>query len=169
PSGHMRFPGTITVAPETFRATIKSAARSFALHGFRHVVLLGDHGGYQGDLALAADDLNRAWTASGSPARAHYIGAYYGATQTEFVRALHARGYSDAEIGRHAGLADASLTLAIAPDMVRAPRLRGDVKPGPSEGVYGDPRRASAALGQLGADTIVQQSIEAIRTAERGR
>ena len=44
PTGHMRFPGTITVREETFRQTLDSAARSFRLHGFRDIVFLGDHG-----------------------------------------------------------------------------------------------------------------------------
>src|SRR5258708_35697209 len=44
PSGHLRFPGTITVPEDTFEKTIESAARSLQLHGFRDIVFLGDHG-----------------------------------------------------------------------------------------------------------------------------
>src|SRR5262245_32944422 len=43
-TGHMRFPGTITVPEDVFRRVLESAARSFQLHGFRHIVFLGDHG-----------------------------------------------------------------------------------------------------------------------------
>ena len=46
----MRFPGTITVPEAAFEQVIESAARSFRLHGFRDIVLLGDHGGYQKSL-----------------------------------------------------------------------------------------------------------------------
>ncbi len=49
PTAHMRFPGTITVPPDVFRKTIESAAASFrAARLPGTVVLLGEHGGYQG-------------------------------------------------------------------------------------------------------------------------
>src|SRR6478752_5276252 len=47
PTGHMRFPGTITVPEAAFEKVLESAARSFKAHGFRHIVLLGDHGSTQ--------------------------------------------------------------------------------------------------------------------------
>src|ERR1700746_2201469 len=54
PTAHMRFPGTITVPEEAFQKTLEYAARSFKLAGFRDIVLLGDHGGYQkGEKAVA--------------------------------------------------------------------------------------------------------------------
>src|SRR6516225_5332394 len=49
PTSHMRFPGTITVPEEAFDKTLEYAARSFKLAGFRDIVFLGDHGGYQKD------------------------------------------------------------------------------------------------------------------------
>src|SRR5262249_34203842 len=49
PSGHMRFPGTITVPDETFRQVLEYAARSFKLHGVKDIVFLGDHGSTQAD------------------------------------------------------------------------------------------------------------------------
>ena len=60
-----------------------------------------------------------------------------------------------AEIGTHAGLADTSLALAIDPQLVRADELASGEALDAAHGVYGDPRRASAALGQLGVDAIV--------------
>ena len=44
PTGHMRFPGTITTPEDAFEKVLESAARSFKAHGFRAIVLLGDHG-----------------------------------------------------------------------------------------------------------------------------
>jgi creatinine amidohydrolase len=161
PTEHMRFPGTISVPAAAFREVLKSAAQSFQVHGFKDVVLIGDHGGYQADLKQVADDLNRAWAKT--PARAHYIAAYYGATQVAYVAALRARGYATAEIGSHAGLADTSLSLAVDPRLVRSDRLRGAAQPGPAQGVYGDPRRSTAALGQLGVSEIVRETMLAIQ------
>jgi creatinine amidohydrolase/Fe(II)-dependent formamide hydrolase-like protein len=167
PTEHMRFPGTITVPPEVFRQTLEWAGMSFKLHGFTDIVFLGDHGGYQDDLKAVADDLNQRW--AGSPARAYFISQYYGATQTTYVEALKQRGYSEAEIGTHAGLADTALTLAVAPGLVRASRLGKGPSPGLADGVHGDPAHASRALGQLGADAIVDETTTAIRAAIHGR
>ncbi len=163
PTAHMRFPGTITVPEATFEKMLESAARSFRLHGFRDVVLLGDHGGYQKTLRVVADRLDREW--AGAPVRAHAVEAYYLAVETDYPQALKQRGYTDAEIGTHAGLADTSLALAIDPALVRAARLQPGAVGGRAEGVYGDPRRASAELGQIGADIVVARTVEAIRKA----
>ena len=163
PSGHMRFPGTITIPDQTFEQVLEYAARSFKLHGFRDIVFIGDHGGYQKDEQVVADRLNREWAAT--PVRAHAILEYYRVTNTIYVDALRSRGFSAAEIGTHAGVADTSLTLALAPGMVRTDRLAIAAKPAASDGVYGDPRRASAEVGQLGMDAIVATTVTAIKKA----
>jgi creatinine amidohydrolase len=161
PSGHMRFPGTLTAPPEAFERVVEYAARSLARHGFRDIVLLGDHGSYQKNLVVVAQRLNRDW--AGTPARAHAITEYYDQSARGFAALLQGRGYSAAEIGTHAGLADTALTLALAPDLVRADRLR------PGEGDNGDPSRASAALGAVGVELIVTKTIAAIRRAVERR
>ncbi|MGA8006092.1 MAG: creatininase family protein, partial [Burkholderiales bacterium] len=135
PSSHMRYPGTITVPRAAFVAMLESAARSFEIHGFREVVFLGDHGGYQGDLRRVAARLNALW--AGRDARAFVPPQYYAASSKGYAAILRAHGYPDAEIGSHAGLADTSLLLAVAPQMVRLEQLRSSPRPGPAQGVYG--------------------------------
>jgi creatinine amidohydrolase len=161
-SGHMRFPGTITISDAAFEAVLESAGRSFKLAGFHDIVFLGDHGGYQKDLQAAAARLNSDWKAS--DARAHAIVEYYAASQT-FAKALKDRGYSDNEIGTHAGLADTSLALAVDPALVRAERLHSGANLTVADGVYGDPRKASAELGSIGVNAIVARTVDAIRKA----
>jgi creatinine amidohydrolase/Fe(II)-dependent formamide hydrolase-like protein len=160
PTGHMRFPGTITVREETFRQTLESAARSFRHHGFRDIAFLGDHGSTQAGERAVAARLNREWASSA--VRVHAIEEYYRAATDDFPALLKSRGYRPDEIGQHAGLADASLTLAIEPRLVRT-TSRVEPAPGEPSGVEGDPRRASAELGQLGVDLIVTKSVTAIR------
>ena len=164
-TAHMRFPGTVTVPTAAFEATLESAARSFRLHGFRDIVFIGDHGGYQGSLQAVARKLNHAWAST--PVRAHAIAEYYRAGETAFHDILRARGFRDDEIGTHAGLADTSLALAVDPGVVRSERLAAT--PSAAEGTYGDPRRASAELGALGVNAIVAGTVEAIRQATRRR
>ncbi len=161
PTGHMGFPGTITIPVKTFEDVLEYAARSFKHAGFRDIVFLGDHGGYQKAVRVVAERLNREW--AGTPVRAHDVAEYYLVTQTEYEHALRQRGYSSAEIGTHAGLADTSLMLAVDPSLVRLHQLQSGPNPGHAQGVYGDPRRASADLGQLGVDAIVARTVDAIR------
>jgi creatinine amidohydrolase len=156
PTAHMRYPGTITIPEETFEKTLEYAARSFRLAGFRDIVFLGDHGGYQKAEKTVAERLDREWA---SPVRVHAIEEYYRASEDEFARLLQNKGYSPEQIGTHAGLADTSLALAVDPRLVRTDRLQ------PGEGVHGDPRGARAELGQLGVDLIVARTVDAIRRA----
>jgi creatinine amidohydrolase len=157
PTAHMRFAGTISIPASAFQATLEGAAESFRAHGFRDVFFLGDHGSYQALEQKSADDLNRRWVKS--TARAHAVGEYYTVTQTDYVAALKSRGYTDAEIGTHAGLADTSLMLTLDPSLVRTDAL----KQPPAPGVSGNPARSSAELGSIGVDLIVTHTVAAIR------
>lgn len=163
PTGHMRYPGTITVPSDTYRKTLESAARSFKLAGFRDIVLLGDSGDYQKDNQAVAQQLNREWAASN--VRVHAVHDYYRVPTVWFAETLKSRGYSDAEIGIHAGLADTSLMLALDPRMVRSDLMQPAAGQKGLPGVNGDPRRASAELGKLAVDAIVAQTVAAIRAA----
>jgi creatinine amidohydrolase len=153
PSAHMRWAGTISVPEPAFESLLDGAALSLCRHGFRDVVLLGDHGGYQAALQRVAAR-HRA-----PGCRVTALGAYYGAAQSDFPAWLSTQGYGSAEIGIHAGLADTALSLAIDPTLVRAEAQAR----GASDGVSGDPRRATAELGRHGVALIVERSVQAIR------
>ena len=162
PTSHMRFPGTITIPDTVFEQMLVSVANSFAVHGFRNIVFLGDHGGYQNDLIRVVAKLNKSWAPA--RARAFLPPAYYETSSTGYAQILRQRGFRDDEIGTHAGLADTSLQLAVAPQMVRLDQLHHATKPGAADGVYGgDPRRSTAQLGKLGTDAIVSRTVAAIR------
>ena len=180
PSQHMRWVGTISIPEAAFEAVLEGAARSLRQHGFRDVVFLADHGGYVKLTERLAARLTRDFAirpasaaagGNGKPpaSRVHALSEYYQVTQTDYIAALKARGHGTDEIGQHAGLADTSLALAIDPSQVRMdvaaarPRAAAD-------GVTGDPRRASAELGRLGTERIVEASVAAIsaRLRERG-
>ncbi len=163
PTSHMRFPGTLTVPPEVFRATVASIATSLEVHGFRTILLIGEHGSYQGDLAAVAADLDRRWAAT--PARAHFLPDYYQAATSGFAAVLRSRGYAGGEIGTHAGVADTSLTMAVAPGAVRQDRLAAGTDLDAAHGVYGDPRRSSAELGRSAADAVVDRTVAAAKAA----
>jgi creatinine amidohydrolase len=157
PSGHMRWPGTISVPEAAFEAVLEGAARSLLRAGFSDVVLLGDHGGYRASLERVAARL----------AHVHALPEYYLAATAGHAQALRERGFVPAEIGSHAGLADTALTLATDPASVRLPLAQSPksrVTGGAGDGVQGDPRRASVELGRIGADLVVETTVAAIQT-----
>jgi creatinine amidohydrolase len=163
PQAHMKFPGTISIPDAAFEALLEGAARSFRQHGFRDIVLLGDHGGYQRDMERVAQRLNREW--QHSPVRVHALADYYRVTETRYPDRLKQRGYAPAEIGSHAGLADTSLALAVDKSLVRNDALARTAPD--KDGVHGDPRRASAELGQLGVREIVETTVNEIQRLAR--
>ena len=168
PSGHMRFPGTITVSDDVFQRTLESAAQSFKLHGFRDIAFLGDHGSTQAAQKTVAARLNREWQAAS--VRAHAVPEYYRAATLGFRDLLKTRGYRAEDLGNHGGLLDTSLTLALAPSLVRPHTPRdADQIAGVGSGVDGDPSRASVELGRLGADLVVARTVEAIKAATNHR
>ena len=162
PTGHMRYPGTISIPPAAFEQVLEGAARSFRAHGFRDIVFLCDHGDYLKGVETLSARLTREWAKSG--VRVHALPEYYRASTAGFGAQLRAQGYSEAEIGVHAGLADTALALATAPATVRGDAL---AQAGHADGVRGDPRRATAELGERGADAVVRETVAAIRAATR--
>jgi len=75
PSGHMRYPGTISVQGETFHALLRDIAMSLKTHGFKDVILIGDSGGNQTGMGAVAQELGEEWKGTGT--RIHFIPEYY--------------------------------------------------------------------------------------------
>ena len=74
PSGHMRYPGTISLREETYRAVLDDMASSLRAHGFSDIVFIGDSGGNQSGMAAVAASLNERWRGS---ARAYFVPEFY--------------------------------------------------------------------------------------------
>jgi hypothetical protein len=75
PSGHMSYPGTISVEQSTFEALLTDIARSYKAHGFTDIILIGDSGGNGRGMRAVADALNAKWASE--TARVHYLPEYY--------------------------------------------------------------------------------------------
>ena len=73
-SGHMTTVGTISLEEATFEALLTDITRSYKMHGFENIILIGDSGGNQTGMKNVADKLNAQW--SGKPVVAH-IPEYY--------------------------------------------------------------------------------------------
>src|SRR6188768_1257617 len=70
PTGHMKYPGSITLPDEPFMKVVEYAARSFKASGFKDIVFIGDSGPNQKGIKTVADHLNKQWAGSG--VRIHY-------------------------------------------------------------------------------------------------
>ena len=72
-SGHMRYPGTLSLRQTTFQMVLEDTSTSLRAHGFTDIILIGDSGGNQTGLRETARVLNAKWTAT----RVHYIAEFY--------------------------------------------------------------------------------------------
>jgi creatinine amidohydrolase len=73
PTGHMRYPGTLTVRQETFEAMLEDVGRSLDQHGFDWIIYIGDSGGNQTGIEAVASRLNAEWGSN----KALFIGEFY--------------------------------------------------------------------------------------------
>jgi len=158
PSGHMRFPGTISLPEPYFDKVIEYAARSFRANGFKDIVLIGDSGGNWNALKKVSKALNHEWAKQ--DVRVHYVDQFN--RGSKFQKWLNARGESDQAIGTHAGIMDTSVMLAVDPSMVRSNKLAAS-NDFYRTGVMGDPRRASAEYGRKGLSIQVDGAVEQIK------
>jgi len=165
PTGHMAYPGTITLPNEHFMKVVEFAARSFKVHGFKDIVFLGDSGPNQKGMQAVAELLNKEWTNSG--VRVYFTLDYYtiGYELTGgFAVWLQSQGESLENIGRHAGITDTSQLMAIDPKLIRMDKLApgGDSK---LTGISGNPTRASVAYGKKGLDLKIDAAVAQIQAS----
>lgn len=165
PSGHMQYPGTISLPDEVFMKVTEYAARSFRVNGFKDIVLIGDSGPNQKALQSVARLLNKQWAKSN--VRVHSVPEYY--NESSFRAWLQSQGEKPDDIGTHAGIADTSQLMAVNPNGIRKDKLAagGDRK---LPGVSGNPARASVAYGKKGLELKIEAAVAQIRKliAERG-
>jgi creatinine amidohydrolase len=160
PTGHMRYPGTFSIPEPVYAGVLEYVARSLKQHGFRDIVFIGDHGSDQAGQDAVAVKLNAEW--AGTNVRVHAIDAYYRGDPEGDVQEMMKRGIKKEEMGNHADVRDTSLMLAIDPAMVRMNKLEaGNIK----NGVEGDPRHASAALGRVLIERKVAHTTDLIRNS----
>ncbi|MEO8300449.1 MAG: creatininase family protein [Rhizomicrobium sp.] len=164
PTGHMRYPGTFSVPDQVYAQLLEYVARSLKQHGFRDIVLIGDHGSDQAGQDAVAAKLNKEWARTN--VRVHAIGGYYRGDPEGDAAEMMKRGIKKEEMGNHADVRDTSQMLAIDPAMVRTGKLEaGNGK----NGVEGDPRRASAEIGRALVERTVTRTTEQIRKSIAAR
>ena len=157
---HMRFAGTVCLAPETYVAVIADVLRCGVKHGFRKIAVISGHGGNRPALELGMTKVV-AESADQFPLR---IAMFQGHQDPEFAkrsRELHQGEPSEGQPSIHASRWETSETLADRPDLVRKdrlqrPTLKRDSVPEwrwmthdlSETGAFGDPTMARAELGE---------------------
>lgn len=158
PKGHMRYPGTFSIPEETYTTVLEYVARSLKQAGFRDIVFIGDHGTDQKPAEAVAAKLNAEWAAT--KVRVHPISGYYRGDLEGDRAEMMKMGIKKEEFGNHADVRDTSQMLAIDPTMVRMNKLEaGNGK----NGVEGDPRHASIAIGKMLIERTVSNTTNLIR------
>ena len=168
---HMRFPGTITLSPDTFQAVLLDVVRSLRRHGVPRVFVVDGHAGNQGALDVLMTKLR---FEEGIPAA--YL--FYFTLAGDVIR----EGVTSARWG-HACEVETSMGLALQPDLVHPEALAaGAVRPPPlpyanaweplrlgvplwfdeitDNGALGDARRASAEFGEAVTAAVVARAVE---------
>ncbi len=174
-SHHMAFAGTVTVQEATFHQVVADIVHALAAHGFKRLVLLPTHGGNFRPLGDAV-------------AKMGGVDGVKVVTFPDVSLLLNAilpvaaqMGFTPAEGGVHAGEWETSMMLALRPELVRmdraAPGYTGDLMSGVQKffdegvhavadnGVFGDPRRASAAAGERYIQSLVDLIVRTVEEA----
>ena len=174
-NAYPELPGTIGITAATYKEINEEVAEQLLRNGFKNVVIMGDHGGGQKELAEAASELDAKYAAQGD--HVVYCSDAYKKSNDDFDAWLAAQGYSP---GGHASVNDTSemMYLEPAPDAwVRRDMLAQAVGTGrvrthppaaadpahPDNGVSGDGRRSSPELGKHGYDLHVDEAVAQIR------
>lgn len=165
-------PGVLSCRDACFENQLFAAARSLRVHGFKHILFIGDNGGNQGGLTSAATKLNAEFAGSDVKVFAltdfyekghEYLDAYFAATY----------GWNAQQVGSHAGIKDTSQMMYVNPAGVRPNRFADSEANRQESGTTGDPTKATAEFGRLGirfkAWGALQQYAQLIAPPRQGR
>lgn len=163
PSGHMKYPATISLRPATFRALLTDIAESLEAHGFRRLILIGDSGGNQEGMKAVAAALSKKWAGSGTAI--HFIPEYYdfynGGALSKW---LESQGVREVDEGHHDNVAITAMMMTVDPNTVRMTERRAKGKFA-INGVALDPAEKTVALGKRAVDYRAEVTVAAIRKA----
>jgi creatinine amidohydrolase len=171
-SHHLAFPGTLSIADDTFGAMVADLVSSLAQAGFSRIVLVPTHGGNFAPLAAAVEKL--------TDSDRQRVVALTDLSVLLQVAQLGERefGVPLAEGGLHAGEWETSMLMAIHPDLVHMDRAEAGYVGDPQEaiaglfdsgvkslsetGAIGDPTRASAEHGRRYWETVLDLAVEQV-------
>lgn len=108
---HMKFPGTITLQPDTLLSILRDMVRSLSQHGIKNFLFMNGHGGNQGLLGTASTVLSAEFN----------VNCYYAKTTASAKKAIAKHVHS--KLFGHSCEREVSEALYLAPQLVRADQL----------------------------------------------
>jgi creatinine amidohydrolase/Fe(II)-dependent formamide hydrolase-like protein len=172
-------PGTIGLTNELLEQVLQRMVEQSITTGFKNVVVMGDHGGGQGEgdknvYRKVATEMNAKYSPSG--VHVFYCDQVYAPANHAMEEKLAAQGYPRA---LHAGIHDTSIMMyldrdgkyvrkSLLPTAVGIP-VGADGKPqstadSPKNGIVGDARRSSAAIGKEAFEMKVDFAVKQIQS-----
>jgi len=179
-----QLPGTIGLTPELLGALLERITEQAMTTGFKNVVVMGDHGGGQpATYAEVAKKMDAKYAPEGK--HVYFCDEVYAKAQGDFDKWLEDHGYPRSS---HAGIPDTSTMLYLGGDKgwvrkeliataegdpVPPPGARGQgrgrgqadptASPRKNNGITGDARRSTAALGKMQFDIKVDYAVKQIQ------
>ena len=158
-TGHMRFPGSVSLSPTVFDGVVRGIAASAIAAGFRQIYIMGDHGEGQEQLRYVALSLDAKWRSRG--VRVRYVSDLY-YKEKEQARAYLAQRHIAPD--RHAGTDDTSELLYIDSLWIRRDQLaQSDSMEQARTGVDGDPTKATREMGEVFIGYKIADAVAQIR------
>ncbi|MFN0104492.1 MAG: creatininase family protein [Bryobacteraceae bacterium] len=163
PSGHMKYPSTISLRETTFKALLTDIADSLKQHGFRHLILIGDSGGNQKGMKEVAAERSAKW--AGGQTKIHFIPEYYDFYNSgDLSKWLESQGVREVDEGHHDNVAITAMMMTVDLNTVRMHERRAKGKFS-INGVSLDPAEKMIALGGKIVEYRADITVAAIRAA----
>jgi creatinine amidohydrolase len=161
PTGHMKYPGTVSLQDATFRALLTDIASSFKSEGFEHIILIGDSGGNQTGMKAVAEALSAKWGPGGTTV--HFIPEYYDYPgTTKWVE--ETLGIKQRDEGLHDDIVISSTIMTVDPAQVRM-KQRITAGKFSINGVDMGPAEKTIELGKKIVDHRADVAVAAIKKA----
>lgn len=174
---HLAFPGSLSIPEPLFIETVQAYVRSLAPHGFSRFVLLSAHGGNFTPLEKAAASLRTEYDGKGVEILAFAGRQALMDTMAVMLEAARAHGVNQEVDAIHADLTETAIMLARHGALVKpepwAPGAMGHIdtdalfiggfKAVSANGILGDPRGATGAMGESVVEALAQHIVAWIR------
>jgi len=174
-------PGTIGLTPEILGVVLERIVEQSMTTGFKNVVIMGDHGGGQpATYTEVAKKMDAKYAPEGK--HVYFCDEVYAKAQGDFDKWLIEHGYPSSS---HAGIPDTSTMLYLGGDKgwvrkeliataegdpVPSPGARGrgrvadpNAPPRKNNGITGDARKSTAALGKMAFDIKIDYAVKQIQ------
>ncbi len=154
-----RYPGSIPVRLETYKAILVDVASSLRQHGFRNIVLIGDSGGNQRGLEEVAEELTAAW--NGGETAIYFVREYYDSWQASDAAVEQVAGKAEVSEGIHDDYSVTSIIMTVDPQAVRYDQ-RVAANKASINGISIVPKEQTIANGRKLVDIRATATVQAI-------